>query len=64
MGRVLLPEGTAPSAHIPGIDNRGQDRIGSDGVAGVARQHTKNDDFAQNGCLLGLRRVGIRKLSS
>ena len=27
MGRVLLPEGTAPSAHIPGIDIAGKDRV-------------------------------------
>jgi len=64
MSRVLLPEGTAPSAHIPGIDIAG--KTGSAQIVSLAlrAKHTKNDDFAQNGGLLGLRRGEIRKSSS
>jgi penicillin-binding protein 2 len=53
MGRVLLPEGTAPSAHIQGIDIAG--KTGSAQIVSLAlrAKHTKNDDFAQNGWFVG-----------
>jgi penicillin-binding protein 2 len=53
MSRVLLPEGTAPSAHIPGVDIAG--KTGSAQVVSLAlRAKAKNDDeFAQNGWFVG-----------
>lgn len=53
MGRVLLPEGTAPSAHIPGIDIAG--KTGSAQVVSLdtRAKHSKNEDFAQNGWFVG-----------
>src|SRR5882672_9528088 len=53
MSRVLLPEGTAPSAHIPGMDIAG--KTGSAQIVSLAlrAKHTKNDDFAQNGWFVG-----------
>jgi penicillin-binding protein 2 len=53
MSRVLLPEGTAPSAHIPGIDIAG--KTGSAQIVSLAtRARFKNaDDLAQNGWFVG-----------
>ena len=53
MGRVLLPEGTAPSAHIPGIDIAG--KTGSAQIVSLAtRARFKNaEDLAQNGWFVG-----------
>jgi penicillin-binding protein 2 len=53
MGRVLLPEGTAPSAHIPGIDIAG--KTGSAQIVSLAMRakHQNNEDFAQNGWFVG-----------
>ncbi len=53
MARVVLPEGTAPSAHVPGIDIAG--KTGSAQVVSLAlRAKVKNDDeFAQNGWFVG-----------
>src|SRR5713101_7882293 len=53
MGRVLLPEGTAPSAHIPGIDIAG--KTGSAQIVSLATRakHQNNEDFAQNGWFVG-----------
>src|SRR6266849_283883 len=53
MGRVLLPEGTAPSAHVPGIDIAG--KTGSAQVVSLATRakHQNNEDFAQNGWFVG-----------
>ncbi len=53
MSRVLLPEGTAPSAHVPGIDIAG--KTGSAQVVSLAtRARFKNsDDLAQNGWFVG-----------
>ena len=53
MSRVLLPEGTAPSAHIAGIDIAG--KTGSAQVVSLAlRAKVKNDEeFAQNGWFVG-----------
>jgi len=53
MGRVLLPEGTAQSAHIPGIDIAG--KTGSAQIVSLEnRAKHKNDaDLAQNGWFVG-----------
>ena len=53
MGRVLLPEGTAPSAHVPGIDIAG--KTGSAQIVSLAtRAKFKNaEDLAQNGWFVG-----------
>ncbi len=53
MSRVLLPEGTAQSAHIPGIDIAG--KTGSAQVVSLAtRARFKNaEDLAQNGWFVG-----------
>jgi penicillin-binding protein 2 len=53
MSRVLLPEGTAPSAHIPGIDIAG--KTGSAQIVSLAlrAKHQNNEDFAQNGWFVG-----------
>jgi penicillin-binding protein 2 len=53
MSRVLLPEGTAPSAHVAGIDIAG--KTGSAQVVSLAlRAKAKNqDEFAQNGWFVG-----------
>ncbi len=53
MGRVLLPEGTAPSAHVPGIDIAG--KTGSAQIVSLAlrAKHQNNSDFAQNGWFVG-----------
>src|SRR5271157_1111334 len=53
MSRVLLPEGTAPSAHVPGVDIAG--KTGSAQIVSLAlRAKHKNDtDFAQNGWFVG-----------
>jgi penicillin-binding protein 2 len=53
MTRVLLPEGTAPSAHIPGIDIAG--KTGSAQIVSLAlrAKHENNEAFAQNGWFVG-----------
>jgi penicillin-binding protein 2 len=53
MSRVLLPEGTAPSAHVPGIDIAG--KTGSAQIVSLAtRARFKNsEDLAQNGWFVG-----------
>ncbi|HST10765.1 MAG TPA: penicillin-binding protein 2 [Terriglobales bacterium] len=53
MARVLLPEGTAPSAHIPGIDIAG--KTGSAQIVSLAlrAKHANSDEFAQNGWFVG-----------
>ena len=53
MGRVLLPEGTAPSAFIPGIDIAG--KTGSAQIVSLAlrAKHSNDQDFAQNGWFVG-----------
>ena len=53
MSRVLLPEGTAPSAHIQGIDIAG--KTGSAQIVSLAtRARFKNaEDLAQNGWFVG-----------
>ncbi len=53
MSRVLLPEGTAPSAHVEGIDIAG--KTGSAQIVSLAlrAKHQNNSDFAQNGWFVG-----------
>ncbi|MCU1271492.1 MAG: peptidoglycan glycosyltransferase [Acidobacteriaceae bacterium] len=53
MGRVLLPEGTAQSAHVPGIDIAG--KTGSAQVVSLATRakHTHDEALAQNGWFVG-----------
>jgi penicillin-binding protein 2 len=53
MARVLLPEGTAPSAHIPGIDIAG--KTGSAQIVSLAlrARHEHDESFAQNGWFVG-----------
>ena len=53
MGRVLLPEGTAQSAHVPGIDIAG--KTGSAQVVSLATRakHAHDEALAQNGWFVG-----------
>src|SRR5271169_1399792 len=53
MARVLLPEGTAPSAHVPGVDIAG--KTGSAQIVSLAVRalHQNDEDFAQNGWFVG-----------
>jgi penicillin-binding protein 2 len=53
MSRVLLPEGTAPSAHVAGVDIAG--KTGSAQIVSLAlrAKHQNNSDFAQNGWFVG-----------
>jgi penicillin-binding protein 2 len=53
MGKVLLPGGTAPSAHIPGIDIAG--KTGSAQIVSLdtRAKHKNNAALAQNGWFVG-----------
>jgi penicillin-binding protein 2 len=53
MSRVLLPEGTAPSAHVPGIDIAG--KTGSAQVVSLAlrAKHANDESLNQNGWFVG-----------
>ena len=53
MARVLLPEGTAPSAHVPGVDIAG--KTGSAQVVSLAaaRSTRTTSRFNQNGWFVG-----------
>jgi len=53
LARVLLPEGTAPSAHIPGIDIAG--KTGSAQIVSLATRakHENSEALAQNGWFVG-----------
>jgi len=53
MARVLLPEGTAPSAHVPGVDIAG--KTGSAQVVSLAvrAKHQSNESLNQNGWFVG-----------
>src|SRR6185437_13767100 len=53
MSRVLNPEGTAPSAHLPGIDFAG--KTGSAQVVSLAHyKGAKGNQFKQNGWFVGV----------
>ena len=53
MSRVLLPEGTAPSAHVEGVDIAG--KTGSAQVVSLATRakHAHDENLAQNGWFVG-----------
>jgi penicillin-binding protein 2 len=53
MSRVLLPEGTAPSAHVPGVDIAG--KTGSAQIVSLAvrAKHLGNEALNQNGWFVG-----------
>ncbi len=53
MARVLLPEGTAPSAHIPGMEIAG--KTGSAQIVSLANRarFANKEEFAQNGWFVG-----------
>src|ERR1700680_1061556 len=53
MSRVLLPEGTAPSAHVPGVDIAG--KTGSAQIVSLAVRalHQNNEALNQNGWFVG-----------
>lgn len=53
MGRVLLPEGTAQSAHIPGIDIAGKTGSAQTVSLALRAKHQNDEDFAQNGWFVG-----------
>jgi penicillin-binding protein 2 len=53
MGRVLLPEGTAQSAHIPGIDIAGKTGSAQTVSLTTRAKHNNNEAFAQNGWFVG-----------
>ncbi len=53
MARVVLPEGTAPSAHVPGIDIAGKTGSAQTVSLALRAKHQNNEDFAQNGWFVG-----------
>jgi penicillin-binding protein 2 len=53
MGRVLLPEGTAQAAHIPGIDIAGKTGSAQTVSLALRAKHQNDEDFAQNGWFVG-----------
>ena len=53
MARVLLPEGTAPSAHVPGIDIAGKTGSAQTVSLALRAKYEHNEDFAQNGWFVG-----------
>ena len=53
MARVLLPEGTAPSAHIPGIDIAGKTGSAQTVSLATRAKYANNKAFAQNGWFVG-----------
>ncbi len=53
LARVVLPEGTAPSAHIPGIDIAGKTGSAQTVSLALRAKHQNNEDFAQNGWFVG-----------
>jgi penicillin-binding protein 2 len=53
LGRVLLPEGTAPSAHVEGIDIAGKTGSAQTVSLATRAKHARKEDFAQNGWFVG-----------
>jgi penicillin-binding protein 2 len=53
MARVLLPEGTAPSAHIPGVEIAGKTGSAQTVSLATRAKHANNSEFAQNGWFVG-----------
>jgi penicillin-binding protein 2 len=53
MSRVLLPEGTAPSAHIAGVEIAGKTGSAQTVSLATRAKHANNEEFAQNGWFVG-----------
>ncbi len=53
MSRVLLPEGTAPSAHIPGVDIAGKTGSAQTVSLATRARFASNEELAQNGWFVG-----------
>jgi penicillin-binding protein 2 len=53
MARVLLPEGTAPSAHIPGMEIAGKTGSAQTVSLATRARFANNEAFAQNGWFVG-----------
>ncbi|MGA3126480.1 MAG: penicillin-binding protein 2 [Candidatus Korobacteraceae bacterium] len=53
MARVLLPEGTAPSAHIPGIEIAGKTGSAQTVSLALRAKYANKAEFAQNGWFVG-----------
>jgi penicillin-binding protein 2 len=53
MSRVLLPEGTAPSAHIPGMEIAGKTGSAQTVSLATRARFANNEEFAQNGWFVG-----------
>jgi penicillin-binding protein 2 len=53
MSRVLLPEGTAPSAHIPGIEIAGKTGSAQTVSLALRAKYANKAEFAQNGWFVG-----------
>ncbi|MFY9559773.1 MAG: penicillin-binding protein 2 [Terriglobales bacterium] len=53
LARVVLPEGTAPSAHVPGIDIAGKTGSAQTVSLALRAKHKNDEDFAQNGWFVG-----------
>jgi penicillin-binding protein 2 len=53
MSRVLLPEGTAPSAHIPGVEIAGKTGSAQTVSLATRARFSNNKEFAQNGWFVG-----------
>lgn len=53
LARVLLPEGTAPSAHIPGMEIAGKTGSAQKVSLATRAKFSSKDEFAQNGWFVG-----------
>jgi penicillin-binding protein 2 len=53
MSRVLLPEGTAPSAHIPGVEIAGKTGSAQTVSLALRAKYANKAEFAQNGWFVG-----------
>lgn len=53
MARVLLPEGSAPSAHIAGVEIAGKTGSAQTVSLATRAKHENNAEFAQNGWFVG-----------
>lgn len=53
MARVLLPEGTAPSAHIPGLEIAGKTGSAQTVSLALRAKYANRAEFAQNGWFVG-----------
>lgn len=53
MSRVLLPEGTAPSAHVAGVEIAGKTGSAQTVSLALRAKHANKAEFAQNGWFVG-----------